>query len=140
MALKGAASMIAKIRQIADKFPDRVAAALYTESQLIMTEAKKRTPVAPDGGTLRASGMVHKPERDGKNISVEMSFGGAADAYAIAVHEHLSEYSPPSWVAAELSGKGINWNADGTGPQFLSEPINEAMPHLAANLAKRLKL
>lgn len=136
--MKGVDEMIAKLKEIADRFPDRVAAAIYTEAQIVMTEAKRRTPVARDGGTLRASGRVSLPVRKGRDISVTLSFGGAADAYAIAVHEHLSEHSPPSWIVAEDQGRPVRWTTPGTGPKFLEGPINEAMPDMNARLAKRL--
>lgn len=138
--MKGLNEMVNTLKRIADKFPDRVAAALYTEAQIIMTEAKRRCPVAPDGGILRASGTVDEPVREGRKISVLLGFGGAAQDYAIAVHEHLSEHSPPSWVKAEELGHGIHFNADGTGPKFLEYPINEAQPEMAARLAARIHL
>ena len=138
--MKGLGAMLNTLKRIGDRFPDRVASAIFVEAQLIMSESKRRCPVAPDGGTLRASGMVHEPVREGRNISVTLSYGGAAQDYAIAVHEHLSEHSPPSWVKAEESGRGINWNADGTGPKFLEGPINEARPELAAHIAERVRL
>lgn len=138
--IKGASAMRARLRKLAEKFPKRVESALFIEANIIMTASKRLCPVAPDGGILRSSGTVHKPVRDGAKISVTMSYGGAAQAYATAVHEHPSESSPPSWIIAEANGKGINWNADGTGPQFLSTPINEALPHLASDIAARISL
>lgn len=138
--MKGVNEMITLIKRIGEKFPDRVASAIYVEAEIVMTEAKRRTPVAKNGGTLRASGQVHDPERHGRSISVLMSFGGAADAYAIAVHEHLSEHSPPSWIAAEEGGMGVTWRVAGTGPKYLEGPINEAMPTMASKLAARLHL
>lgn len=145
----GVREMQAKLKQIVDKFPDRVAAAIRVEAEIEMTEAKRRCPVGPVGakrrpgevpGTLRASGMVHDPVRKGRNISVLLSFGGGAQDYAIAVHEHLSEHSPPSWVAAEESGYGIHWNAAGTGPKFLEGPLNESRPYMAERIARRVQL
>lgn len=138
--LRGGTAMANKLRDIAKRFPDRVASAIYMEANSIMSKSKRLCPVAPDGGTLRASGTVHKPERKGRQISVLMSYGGAAQDYAIAVHEHLSEHSPPSWIIAEETGRGINWNADGTGPKFLEIPINEAMPGMLQRLAARIHL
>ena len=134
----GAKEMIETLLKIADKFPDRVMAALYQEAQVILTEAKRRCPVASDGGILRASGQVLPPERNGRRISVTISFGGAADAYAIAVHEHLSAHSPPSWITAEENGHPVQWTTPGTGPKFLESVINEAMPTMAARLAQRV--
>lgn len=132
--------MGALLRRMAKARPLEVARALYIEANLIMTESKRLVPVAPDGGTLRASGTVDEPVIDGGNISVEMSYGGAAQAYAIAVHEHLSAHSPPSWIAAEQSGKGIDWSVPGTGPKFLEIPLNKAQSEIGQRLARRLKL
>lgn len=138
--VRGAEELIKKLKAIAAKFPDRVASAIYIEAQEIMTESKRRVPVARDGGVLRASGQVSQPVRNWRHISVLLSYGGAAEAYALAVHEHLSEHSPPSWVKAEESGKGINWTTPGTGPKFLEGPINEAQPTLAQKIADRIHL
>ncbi len=138
--MRGADEMEAKLRQIAAKFPDRVAAALFQIAQEIMTEAKRRCPVASDGGVLRASGQVSVPVRSGTKISVTLSFGGAANAYAIAVHEHLSAHSPPSWVVSVENGKEIQWTTPGTGPKFLESVINEYMAVMPTILAAMLNL
>lgn len=134
----GAKEMVAKLKTIAEKFPDRVGAAIYQEAQIIMTESKRRCPVAKDGGVLRSSGRVGFPERKGRNISVMLSYGGAADAYAIAVHETQSEHDPPSWQRMYENGGMIQWTSTGTGPKFLEGPINEAMPEMNERLAERL--
>lgn len=134
-------NLIANLRELAKKFPDNVLGAVYVVGQRIMTVSKRRCPVAPDGGTLRATGTVGRPVRRGRAITILLSYGGGvADAYAIAVHEHLSEYSPPSWVIAESSGRGIVWSSDGTGPKFLEGPINEAAPRVMADIAEIVKL
>lgn len=136
----GAAEMQAKLRAIANKFPDRVAAALYQIAQQILTEAKRRTPVAKDGGVLRASGMVSQPVRNGRQVSVTISFGGAADAYAIAVHETISEHDPPSWTIMYENGGLIQWTSQGTGDHFLSSVIDEYTAVLPSMMAALLNL
>jgi hypothetical protein len=138
--MQGADEMRRKLQEFAQQYPRRVGTALYREAQLIMTEAKHRCPVAQDGGTLRASGMVSEPQYVDDDIIITLSFGGAAMPYAIAVHEHLSEHSPPSWVKAEQSGHGIHWTTPGTGPKFLEGPLNEALVGMLDRLATRLKL
>ncbi len=138
--MKGVAEMTAKLLTIRDKFPDRVAAALYTIAQQIMTEAKRRCPVAKDGGVLRASGTVEKPVRSGKRISITLGFGGAASAYAIAVHETISPHDPPSWTIMYEHGRMIQWTSTGTGDHFLSSVIEEYMPVVPHMLAAMLNL
>ena len=62
--------------------------ALYQAGSIIMTEAKQRAPV--DVGTLRNSGYVTLPRRQGGDTFVEAGFGGAAKAYAVRQHEELA--------------------------------------------------
>lgn len=137
--MRGASEMVKVIKEIAAKFPDRVGAAIYKRGQIVMTASKRICPVARDGGTLRGSGMVAKPVRKGSNISVELSYGGAAADYAIAVHETISEHDPPSWQRMYENGGIIQWTSEGTGDHFLSRPIDEAMPTMAADIAADLK-
>ena len=119
--VKGATEMIATLKRIAAKFPDRVAAALYTEAQVIMTASKRLVPV--ETGILRASGQVAMPERNGRRISVTLSYGGAAEPYAIVQHESLDFKHP-----------------NGGQAKFLEQPLNEAMSDMNARLAARLQL
>lgn len=129
--MRGVAEMRAKLRQIANKFPDRVASAIYMEAQIEMTEAKRRTPVdvnyahgriPPHPGQLRASGLVARPVREGRNISVTMSFGGAAQDYAIHVHENPDALHPVG-----------QW-------KYLESVLDESQPHMAARISRRVHL
>lgn len=124
--MKGAAAMIAKLKAIAAKFPDRVATALYTEAQIEATEMKRRTPVdttenAPHPGNLRNSIHVEEPERNGRMISVTIATGVQAP-YAIYVHENPDAFHPIG-----------QW-------KFMESVLNESRPHMAARIAKRVKL
>ena len=138
--ITGLRELIARLESIAGAAPSEAARALYEEANLVMTVSKERCPVAPDGGTLRASGTVDEPVVEGRDISVRLSYGGAASDYALAVHEHPSEHSPHSWKVAEAEGRGIHWNAAGTGPKFLEGPVQEARAHLGERLADRIDL
>lgn len=134
VALKGVTEMTKKLKDIANKFPDRVAAALYMEANIEMTEAKRRTPVdvnygtptaprkPPHPGQLRASGTVHPPERKGRNISTTLSFGGGAVDYAVYVHEILDNFHPVGQA------------------KFLESTLNESAPHMASRIAARVHL
>ena len=135
MKWEGLNELNAKLRKAQFASPLEMAKALTVEANLIMTEAKRRTPVAPDGGTLRNSGHVKDAVIMPKSASITMGFGGAASAYALAVHEHPSEYSPPSW-----EGKIINWNAYGSGPKFLESAVNDAVPGFGQRIRRHLTL
>ncbi len=128
---KGAPEMIAKIRAVAKEVPTKVKAALFLEGQIEMTEAKRRTPVdvnytggrkPPHPGQLRASGYVHPPEQEGKNIFVILSFGGGAVDYAVWVHEILENYHPVGQA------------------KYLESVLNESAPNMVNRLGERLKL
>jgi hypothetical protein len=93
--------------------------AFMDEAELIKEDSMLHCPVAPDGGTLRGSHEIVGPVKEGDEFLIWVQVGGPSDDYAQAVHEHLSQYSPPSWKKAEEEGRGIHWNATGTGPKFL---------------------
>lgn len=82
----------AKLRSILDSGIRSAAAALNQEHELIMTSAKRRTPV--DTGALRASGHVKQPVIKHGAITSEGGFGGSAAPYAIYVHERLDVRHP----------------------------------------------
>jgi hypothetical protein len=122
-------AMVDRIKKIAAERPKIVERGLYTEGQIEMTEAKKRTPVsplpAPKGvvpGTLRASGTVHFPERKGNRITVTLSFGGAASDYAIVQHENPDFF--------HTTGQ---W-------KYLESVLNESAPYMLGRLARRVHL
>lgn len=132
--VRGAATMARKIRGIAKAHPDKVLRALYLEAELVLTDAKRHY-VPIDLGTLRNSGYVAPPEREGTKISIRFGFGGAASAYAIAVHETPSKYDPQSW-----KGKTIRFQRKGRGPKYLEKPLKEALKGMAQRIADRIKL
>ena len=123
----GAEAVAATLKRVARAFPDHVAAALYQEAQIEMTEAKRRTPVditpnAPHPGQLRASGRVAEPERKGNDISVTLSFGGAAVDYAVYVHENPDAEHPVG-----------QW-------KYLESVLNESRSFMGGRLARRIDL
>lgn len=58
---------------------------LFNEAELMMTHAKRNTPVAT--GRLRASGRVEAPKIAGTMVIVELGFH---TNYAVYVHENMS--------------------------------------------------
>lgn len=136
--LRGTKAMKRKIERIAEQFPNRVERALRVEAELVMTRSKKDL-VPVDLGPLRSSGHVKDVERRDKELSVTLAFGDAAAPYAIAVHEHPSAFSPPSWEGKAISDIG-KWSEDGRGPKYLERAINEAIPGMARRIAASLRL
>lgn len=131
----GLDGVVGRLKILEEAIPELGPKELYKFANIIMTDAKENY-VPVDNGPLRASGMVMEPVIEGRNISVTMGFGGAAEAYALAVHEHLSDYSPPSWKKAEASGRGVHFSPAGHGPKYLERPViahaNELVETIAA--------
>lgn len=136
--VKGGDEMRRRIERLARQIPNEMAAALFQEVLVEEKEMKRRCPSGPHGGTLRATITTNKPVVSGALISVTVEAGGPAAPYGIAVHEHLSEHSPPSWK--HLGADEIDWNIPGTGPKFMSGPLFESAPFMAARLNKRIDL
>lgn len=99
------------------------------ESSLSMfRESQKITPHAE--GVLRASGVVRPPKVDGKKVTVELGYGGAASKYALRQHEDLGLNHPDP----------ENPNSDPAGQaKYLEDPVREGIPALRAMLKERLK-
>ena len=94
-----------------------------------MLTSKGEVPV--DLGTLMGSGNVDNVKRTRDRVSVEMGYGGAAAAYALAVHEHPSSHSPRSWSGGVVFSKG--------GPKYLERPALAAARGMAGRLARKLR-
>lgn len=93
-----------------------LAGALFTEGELIMSEAKRITPV--DTGRLRASGNVKPPEHQNGTVTVELAYG---TDYAIYVHEITSNTHPVGQA------------------KFLEQPVKAAAAGLERRLAGRIQ-
>ena len=122
----------AKLRQLSTKYGAAIPAALYRQGEKIMATSK-RSYVPIDEGTLKRSGKVFPPEVRGREISVLLAFGDSATPYAIAIHEHPSPSSPPSW-----KGKVVKFSPAGTGAKYLEKPLLAALPTLGADIAADL--
>lgn len=108
-----------KLPAIQSATVDDLAAALYLEAELIMTDSKTNyVPVIT--GNLKGSGTVLQPERNGNKVSVTLGYGGSAAPYAAVVHEYPNSY-----------GQHKN--------KYLQKPINAASHNLASRLAEHIK-
>jgi hypothetical protein len=112
--------MQARISHIARVFPRRVADALKIEAEIEMTEMKKRTPV--QFGVLRDSGTVHEPVQSRSGVSIVLSFGGAAQDYALKVHEDLDAFHKVGQA------------------KYAESVLLESAPHMAKRIAARVQL
>ena len=135
--IKGLSELQAKLKQLGPNAMKQAGAGLYQEAQAIEAEAAKRCP--KDNGILYQTIKTQKPEYTKDDVSVTIVAGtGAAAAYAVAVHEHLSEHSPASWKKAGQDG--VHWRIPGTGPKFLENPVMEAKSTLLDRVARRIDM
>lgn len=102
------------------RFPNLVEKALYIETEIEVTEAKRRTPV--DKGNLRASIHQEGPTRDGRRIVSEIVAGGVAAPYAVIVHEDLEAFHKVGQA------------------KFIESVILESRPFMAQRIAARIDL
>lgn len=117
-------AVLANLKKIVGKWPDRVGDAMYQEGLIEMKEMRRRTPVdttpnAPHPGQLRDSGKVEKPERIGRRIYVTLSF---ATDYAVFVHEDPDALHPVG-----------QW-------KYMESVLNESRNHMAGRIARRVDL
>lgn len=119
LSFNGWPEVESKLKQIAQRWPEQFGAALMSEAEIEMTEAKNRTPVKT--GTLKASGIVTGPTFVNGEISVKLSFGGAANGYAIFVHENMEAF--------HRIGQA----------KFLESVILESAPYLPQRVADRIQ-
>lgn len=136
VTISGGEQLQAALLRLGEKSQTFAASALYQEAEIIMSESKERY-VPVEHGALRSSGFVQQPKTDGEKVTVVLGFGGAASAYAIAVHEHLSDHSPRSWRVAEAAGRPVRFSPG--GPKYLERPLVEAAKHLAAHIGDRIR-
>jgi hypothetical protein len=122
------------IEKLRTRFGKHVDGALYRVGEQIMSDAKQHY-VPVDLGPLKNSGFVDRPVHEGRKTIVRLSFGGAASAYALAIHEHPSQYSPPSW-----KGVIVTFSPTGTGPKYLERPLMAKVATMATDIAQDLRL
>lgn len=107
-----------RLRTVASQGLHDNAGYLKNFASLVMEDAKENY-VPVDKTWLRDSGHVGDVIQGVGGLQVSLSFGdGPTAPYVIAVHEHLSDWSPPSW-----QGKTVRFSRG--GPKYLERPVME---------------
>lgn len=94
----------------------------------MMRESQHLVPLR--AGPLKNSGRVAGPYREGDNIMVSLSYGNTAVQYAMYQHEGHR---------ADGSHQVSHYHTAGTGPNYLSDPVNAAVPKMAPIMAMKLQ-
>ena len=133
--VKGVKPMQRKMREARARVERDALLALTTEAKTVMRKANSLTPKKE--GDLRASAETDRARREGRMLLVTMGFGrsGPSAAYALAIHEHPSQHSPPSW-----GSKPIKFTTRGTGHKYLERPLRESEAGMNDRIAARIRL
>lgn len=134
LEFSGVEAAIAKLRETAKRTTAAKKRALLAEAHAIRRKSLKYVPI--DFGVLKGSALVAPIEEhsDG-SVSTTIAYGGDAGAYALAVHEHPSGHSPPSWKGVEVKFSG----APERGPKYLERALNEAMDGMTERIGERVQ-
>ena len=103
-----------------------------TEEANAVLEDSKANYVPKKDRDIEKSGKVVTNWK-GRTFSAYVQFGGPKAPHALAVHEHPSMHSPPSW-----NGKIINFKTGGT--KYLSRPLSKAKSGMSGRLARKMKV
>jgi len=130
IVLTGVREMVARLQAKPAQVRDAAARGLYLFGERIMARSKEYyVPVKT--GTLRRSGQVGRPDRMGDSVSVKLSYGGAASAYALVQHERTDYHHPhgqAKYLEAPLKLHGNQAGVDA----FLAPEIRRALEHGSA--------
>lgn len=126
--LKGREAMMRRLAEFRAQLPGVVMQAMRLEAEIEATEARKRTPVytGPTGpgkpipGLLKASIKVEGPEARGRYLTIWISAGGLAGAYAIPQHENLDYFHEIGQA------------------KYIESVLMESRPYIMARIAKRI--
>jgi hypothetical protein len=133
--ITGVDNMLDNLQAVNVKLENDVGRAVASQADDIITDAKANY-VPVDTSDLMRSGKVGRVSRNGKQIGVSLGFGDEQTApRAVAIHEHLSVHSPPSWQNTD-----VKFNPPGRGPKYLEIPFRNSIRGMADRLAQDIKL
>jgi hypothetical protein len=114
-----------------------LARVLKEEADLIMRNSQEEVPLR--FGALKNSARVQNPVFAGGEVSVTLSYGSSAVAYAM--YQHAGQREDGSHVVRNygMSAPGGNAAGNGKKKQYLSDPVEAAIPGMDARLAMKLE-
>jgi len=140
--LSGIEQLQKRIRDIESQMKKELSSTLETEvGEKILEKAKEYCPER-SGALVDSIILVKSTVEQGRESSgrfneqavarVSINVGNDKTPHALAVHEHPSKYSPPSWDGVEVKfTKG--------GPKFLERALNEHEGEMLKALSGVLK-
>lgn len=140
--LRGVADLRKRLIDLSSEVRSNLSSAAEEEAEQIAEKARQLVP--EDTGRLHDTIQVVKGDlSQGRTsggqftsaavIEVKVIAGDETTPHALTVHEHPSQYDPPSW-------QGVNVHFRKGGPQFLSTPLNESISGMAERVGSRIKI
>lgn len=128
--IEGADDLARRLRVAGARAMPICAGAVREIGEEIMGASISQAPI--DTGNLRSEGKVYGPDISPGRATVTLAYGGAAEAYALAVHEHPSQHSPRSWAG------GVTFRFGKT--HFLSDPVKARQTRFGADIGRRIRV
>lgn len=128
--LQGDVALLERLELAQANAPKDLSAAMYKEGSYILRKSVEVVPV--DFGVLRGSATITLPKTKGTMIELTFGYGGAASAYALAIHEN-----PRAGKTGGVSPSGqpySHWAKTG-GWKYLERPCQEQFPRSAERMA-----
>lgn len=110
---------------------------LREAAENIMRESQEEVPLR--FGPLKASGRVSGPFREGDNIMVSLSYGNTAVQYAMYQHEGQRADGSHQVRNYGTSSRGGKSGGNGKKKQYLSDPVEAAIPSMAPIMAMKIQ-
>jgi hypothetical protein len=107
------------------KAPALLTAALVEEANLAFRRSQAMVPFR--FGILKGSGRVAPPITILDETFVEISYGGAASAYAYIMHKGI------------MNDKPITYHTPGTHDHYLSDAVEETIPGMEGRIMARIE-
>jgi len=127
--INGLDELLSRLKKANTAIRPNVAKAVYQFAEEVMEDSKNGgsagvvVPVLT--GALMNSGKVLPPTDNGSQIEVVMGYGDESAPYALYVHEELDA----------KNGGAINWTRPGSGPKYLTRPLESKQSELPQRCA-----
>lgn len=132
--LKGLSQMVGKLNKLSDSQRKVIESYCVQFCEEVLADSKQNY-VPVKHGVLRNSGHVKNESKKStklNQVSIKITFGGVARAYAISVHETPSQFDPPSW-----RGKTVKFRIGGS--KYLEKPFMQKADDFDTGLAKVIR-
>lgn len=141
--LRGVADLKRNLVDISRSTRENLSTAAMEEAESI-AERSRNEFVPIDTGNLASTIKVVKGDlsqgrselgqfTSGAVVEVKIIAGDDTTPQALAIHEHPSQYSPPSWESVN-----VQFQPSGRGPKYLERPFNEAISGMVERVGSKV--